>query len=391
MTKAKRITKIAPEQAARFGEWAENWIAIGLSTERADFDAATEAALKAYKLCNLDKPMVVLRMGSPYGATLGGALAWAMLRQLPQVGSQVESQVRSQVGSQVGSQVRSQVRSQVESQVRSQVGSQVWSQVRSQVRSQVWSQVGSQVESQVRSQVGSQVGSQVWSQVRSQVESQVWSQVGSQVWSAVNNDRGGAFWASWCAYVSFIRDVLGWRDPVLERFDIDEALLKSCGWVWWHENVLAISDRPTSIHRDANGRLHSETGPAITYPDGWGLSCWHGVTVPGEWLTGAKPSASEALQWSNVEQRRAACEILGWGSILSELNAKVIDKHDNEEIGALLEAVLPDAGPERFLRVRCGTGRYFVLPVPREITTAYSANAWSYGLTARSFAPEVRT
>lgn len=28
----KTITKITPEQAARFGEWAKEWIAIGLST-----------------------------------------------------------------------------------------------------------------------------------------------------------------------------------------------------------------------------------------------------------------------------------------------------------------------------------------------------------------------
>ncbi len=118
-----RITQLTDAQKARFGEWAENWIRIGLSTEPADFEAATEAALKGYALCNLSRPMVVLRMGSPYAATVGGALAWALLRA-------VRSQVRSQVWSQVRSQVWSQVRSQVESQV--------WSQVRSQVESQVW-------------------------------------------------------------------------------------------------------------------------------------------------------------------------------------------------------------------------------------------------------------
>ena len=112
-----RIDKLTPEQTARFAEWSQRWIEIGLSTEPADFDAATEAALRAYQFANLKRPMVILRMSSPYGATLGGALARAMLRQLG------DREIRSQVGS------------QVESQVRSQVGSQVWSQVRSQVRS----------------------------------------------------------------------------------------------------------------------------------------------------------------------------------------------------------------------------------------------------------------
>jgi hypothetical protein len=92
---AKKITKITPEQTARFGDWAKQWIKIGLSTEPADFDRATEAALRAYDLCNLKRPMVVLRMGSPYAATVGGAMAWMMLKQVEsQVWSQVESQVR---------------------------------------------------------------------------------------------------------------------------------------------------------------------------------------------------------------------------------------------------------------------------------------------------------
>ena len=81
-----KITELTPSQKARFGEWTKKWIDIGLSVEPADFDAATGAALKAYALCNLGKPMVILRMGSPYGATMGGALAWALLRE---AGSQV--------------------------------------------------------------------------------------------------------------------------------------------------------------------------------------------------------------------------------------------------------------------------------------------------------------
>ena len=342
-----KITKITPQQAARFGEWAEKWIEIGLSTEPADFDRATAAALRGYELANLKRPMVVLRMSSPYGATVSGAMAWTMLREIPQVRSQV------------GSQVRSQVRSQVESQV----------------------------ESQVRSQVRSQVGSQVWSQVESQVGSQVWSQVGS----AVNNDRGGAFWASWCAYITFFRDVMGWRGDTLDRFEIDEALTRSCGWVWWHENVMAISDRPCFIKRDDEGRLHCETGPSIAYRDGWALHHWHGVEIPAEWVAGKQPEAKEAIRWPNVEQRRAACEIIGWAKVLDQVKARVIDKHQNEEIGTLLEADIPDSGKERFLRVRCGTGRDFCLPVARECKTALQANAWTYGLDPAEFAVEVRT
>ena len=339
----KKLTVLTPDQTARFSAWSQKWIEIGLSTEPADFDQATAAALRAYALCNLNKPAIVLRLGSPYAATIGGALAWHLLKETKDV------------------------------------------------RSQVWSQVRSQVESQVRSQVGNQVGSQVESQVWSQVGSQVWSQVWSQVGSGMNNYRGGAFWASWCAYITFFRDVMGWADPVLEKFEIDETLAKSCGWVWWHENVLAISDRPLRIARDDQGRLHSQTGKAIEYRDGWGLSAWHGTVIPDEWLTPNTLTPQMALTHSNIEQRRAACEILGWARILNELNARTIDANASEYIGSLVEVDLPNSGPERFLRVRCGTGREFAIPVPREIKTAHQANAWTYGLDTNQLSPEIRT
>ena len=424
------IPKITPEQVARFGEWAEEWIKIGLSTDPADFDKATEAALRAYAYCNLGRPKIVLRMSSPYGATVGGALALDILRNAgtqvdsqvwSQVGSQVRSQVESQVWSQVGSQVRSQVDSQVwsqvesqvwsqvgaevwsqvgaevESQVGSQVWSQVWSQVGSQVKSQVWSQVGSQVESQVWSQVWSQVGSQVESQVWSQVESQVWSQVGAEVKSQVKSQVGdaaynsyhGSLYASWASYVSFLRDVCGWSDPILSRFEIDEALVKNCGWVWWHENVLAISDRPAVINRDEAGRLHCETGPSIAYRDGWRLHHWHGVSVPAEWIEDrANLSPAKVLRSKNVEQRAAGAAIVGWPKMVSKLKRKIIDGDPDSDIGALIELTLPGLRePGRFLQAVCPRNGTIVEGVPRTsdidnlpIDTAIAAQAWRDGV-----------
>ena len=263
----KKITSLTDEQKARFGEWSERWIQIGLATEPADFEAATEAALKGYKLANHGRPMVILRMGSPYAATVGGAMACLMLRSL------------------------------------------------------------------FESQVESQVGSQVWSQVGSQVESQVGSQVRNAAKEGFSNYGYDSLWGSgFAAWVSFFRDVCGWQDPVLEKFEVLETLVKSCGWTWWHKNVLAISDRPRVINRDEQNRLHCETGPSISYPDGWSLYHWHGVLIPGEWVTGCKPTASEALKWENMEQRRAACEIVGWSEILKALNAKVIDVDADPEI-----------------------------------------------------------
>ena len=328
-----KITKLTPAQTARFGEWSKKWVNIGLSTAPANFESAEVAALKIYDLLKLERPLVVLRLSSPYGAVVGGVLALEVLKKLK------IKKVWSQVGSQVGSQVRSQVESQVESQVRSQV----------------------------------------WSQVESQ---------------AYYNLYHGAFWASWGAYVSFLRDVCGWTNSILSRFELEETLIKSCNYVWWHENVLAISDRPSVLNRDREGRLHCETGPSIAYRDGWSLWHWHGVAVPSEWITNRKKlSPKTALTHTNIEQRRAALEIVGWPRVLRELKAKVIDEHSDPQYGSLLEVKLPDLdNKSKFLTAQCGTKREFAIGVPPEINTVAQAQAWLTGLPENEFEfPPVRT
>jgi hypothetical protein len=144
---------------------------------------------------------------------------------------------------------------------------------------------------------------------------------------------------------------------------------------------------------DNQNRPHCGDGPSHKWRDGWALYHWHGVVIPKEWVTGNPPSPADALNWENIEQRRAACEIVGWSNILKQLKAKVIDEDSDAEIGTLLEVNIPDSGKERFLKVRCGTGREnIVLPVPKNMKTALAANAWTYGIDdLKSFKPEIRT
>lgn len=161
-----------------------------------------------------------------------------------------------------------------------------------------------------------------------------------------------------------------------------------------HEKFCVVSDFPEVLKVDDQNRAHCETGPSHRWRDGWSLYHWHGVRIPGEWIEDRESlTPKTALTWEHIEQRRAACEILGWEAILSELNANTIDEDGDPEIGTLVEVEIPEIGRERFLRVRCGTGRQFALPVPPTMRTALEANAWSYGFdNPQDFIkPEVRT
>lgn len=199
--------------------------------------------------------------------------------------------------------------------------------------------------------------------------------------------------AAWLGYYDFYR-----RETDIELIDLTymQDIARNCGHIYMGETEVIIHDRPLWIKQDERWLLHCEDGPAIKYPDGDETYYWHGQKVPGEWIKDRSTlTAQVALGQPNIELRRAACEILGWANVINQLDSRVVDKDEDEMIGTLLEVHIPNIGNEsmleKFLFVKCGTGRNFAIPVPPEMRTALEANAWTYGLKPTEYAPEVRT
>lgn len=190
-----------------------------------------------------------------------------------------------------------------------------------------------------------------------------------------NND------AFWLYFYKYFNDVLSIPLPQINPLI---KLAEVSGWCYVDENLVVCIDRPHTIKFDEQKRLHCENGPAIEYPDGYAIYSWHGVNIPNEWISvPGYLTAKMALTETNMEKRRAACEILGWEKVLSDLNFVVIDEDEDPQIGQLVEVNIPEIGKEKFLRVLCGTGRRFALPVPPEMKTALEANAWTYDIDAK--------
>jgi len=146
-----------------------------------------------------------------------------------------------------------------------------------------------------------------------------------------------------------------------------------------------VSDRPSAIHWDERARLHHPSEAAVQFRDGYRLFMWHGTRVPEQWITAPQSiDVTAALTWENIEERRAAAEIIGWRKVRETLmvegKARIIDADPDPYIGTLYEVDLPDSPGEKFLDVRCGTGRDFTLPVDPKSKTALEANARTYRL-----------
>jgi hypothetical protein len=204
----------------------------------------------------------------------------------------------------------------------------------------------------------------------------------------LSGNMNGSMEATWLSYYDYYK-----RETSIDLKDVDYMidLAKNCGWVYCAREIAIIQDRPMVIKFDDQKRLHCQTGPAIEYGDGFTVHAWHGVAVPGKWIRGDL-TATEALRVENTEKRRAACEILGWAKILDELDSVVVDQDEDPMIGTLLEVTI-EGNKEKFLKVLCGTGRTFAIPVPPEMKTAIEAQAWTYDLPLDVYGdgPEVRT
>lgn len=197
------------------------------------------------------------------------------------------------------------------------------------------------------------------------------------------------YWIAWGRFGQYLG--VQFNELTLKLLDIVERIGMECEWWWPFRGLVVASEKPIVTMWDENRRLHAVDGPAVRYADGYSLYAWHGVRVPGKWIESKDIRPEEALAWPNLEQRRAACEILGWDAIVSTLKGVVIDQDDDPQIGTLLEVHIPEIGKERFLRVLCPTGRTFCLCVPPDMKTARQANSWTWGLSPSEYNPEVQT
>ena len=156
---------------------------------------------------------------------------------------------------------------------------------------------------------------------------------------------------------------------------------------WFGKDVALVVRKPRLLAFDNAGRLHSDTGRCVEYPDGWGFYAWHGVPVSERVITAPEElNRDDFFGAANVEARRIIQERLG-ARFVEEVGARFIAGGTQ---GVLYEVELPE-DPERVARyvqvADPSTGREYYLRVPPGVNTVDEAVAWTFGLSSSEYHP----
>jgi hypothetical protein len=355
----KKITSLSPEQRARFDEWADKWVEAGLRTGPADRPKFEKAVERCYAAAGLRWHGRVVWVSSPLVMAIAAPTAAFVIEAQKTsslsvaVGGAVDGAVDGAVYGVVGGAVGGAVDGAVYGAVGGAVGGAVYGAVRGAVDGAVRGAVGGAVDGAVRGAVGGAVRRVIFQSIQ-------------RGWS---NYIGGQFWVSGCywggAYTSFFREVCSLELPgdLWSKAMAYEATTESACWWYPHKDFVMVCERPTVIHREltnasvARGlgshRLHCADGPAVAWPDGWGVYSVHGVQIPfakrhiverPELITAAEIEAEQ-----NAEIRRVMIERYGAARYVVDSGATVVhelgEDHPLQGLRTarlLLKAVLDD-------------------------------------------------
>jgi hypothetical protein len=147
---------------------------------------------------------------------------------------------------------------------------------------------------------------------------------------------------------SFFREIRGLEmaDDLWGRCRAyEQTMQRACCW-YPHRDFLMVSERPREMHIElrnpyapsgrASHRLHRSGGPAISWPDGWGVYAIHGCRVPSWVVEHPHRVTVQAIERArNAEVRRVMLDLYGREPYIKDSGDQVVDEvpADHEILG----------------------------------------------------------
>lgn len=319
----------------------ERWISLGLSTRAVDKAAAEKKIKAAYFHSGLDIPSRFLWFPSPMGALVAIAAMRCMKETALLVSPGIQHQIhngifQTAIGAIGADPERSKMSNSVLSEVRTQVHERVRARILGQISDQVHAGRDNMNHAFVRDKIGSSVFEWMMTPVREQVpgyedwKEDLWWKIEDVIMSLSHCRWGWSedYWLA--AYECFIRGGKpGASAEALRRFQALVEIREHLTVFFPFADVVLCCENPLALERDERGRLHSSTGPAVMYRDGWGFWTWHGIRVSKQFIERPETiTVTDIDAQENAEVRRIMIERMGWERYIKEARMRPVHSDD---------------------------------------------------------------
>ncbi|MFI1382529.1 DUF6745 domain-containing protein [Embleya sp. NPDC020886] len=375
-------------------EATTDWAHVAAATGPADRPAAEEAIRAVYRAAGLSEPERVVWYDSPLAAAVAATVAAGTCKPADLAATRLSVKVPGRPGRPVQERLWSGPWTAAKAQATAVLGAGGWELAWAEGADRLWEPTR-QLTERIREAVHSGVGA--WDpSVRTPASRGRWD-IADKVRATTHSALGGQHDAAWLAVFDGLKERFPEFDfPVLAEL---AEVARHVGWWWPYERVVLVSERPTTMHRDDQSRLHNGDGPALTYADGFALHAWRGMPVPADFVGGLGPGGSRLTvraihNEDNAELRRVMLEIYGYDRYLREVGAQPLDR---DETGVLWEIELDDDEPIMMVEVLNstpepdGSTRTYWLRVPPDTETAREGVAWTFGLSPEEYRPSHET
>jgi len=358
---------LTPAQTAALGDYRARWAAIGRSTEPADRSAAEEGARLAYQAAGLEPPSRFVWCENP--VALSNLTRRASRADGANVKSAILHRLRRQVAVAVGRRLHKRMQAVVARAVNPADGL-----------------VAAAADAVMLRAPDENLS--VLQRIRRGYPLP-WSLPALLGRHGFRDYAVGQHELSWLATYDYVCDVLDLRAETRPLAGLRQ-LATSIGWLQPHERTCWFAERPDLLRGDAGDRLHSASGPALRYPDGWSVWAWKGVEVPPGIIEHPEQITLSSIDGErDVQVRCCMIEImtpqryvaLGGAARVAEDETGILWRKAwlSSDAWAAVEVINATPEPD-------GRHKHFFLQVPANIRTARDAVAWTYGLRANAYA-----
>jgi hypothetical protein len=364
-----RIKALTFEQELQLPKFRERWADLRLGVRPTDRGAAEDAVKVAYESAGLDPPKRIRWTGGPAD----------LARQRVELDDAC-------LGRNVKAHILDAVRSSVVTRVETCTSALVRSAVFHGVRSPIAEQVGMAVNVAVHEAV---------SQIRPNWRRRIGRRLAKLGGMRTAPDEDWRLYAAgfgthdlgWLGVQECLREVCGLTEETRPLEGL-WRLAGAVGWVLPHQRECWLAERPSRLAIDQQGRLHSKDGPALSYPDGWGIYAWKGIRLQPWMIENPGAIGPRAINRERDPRvRRCLIEILTPERYIALGEAVPVSRdetgtlwrrHWARQVWAAVEVVNGTPEPD-------GTLKRYYLQVPPEMRSAREAVAWTYGLTEQQY------